>query len=156
MLFRSYDSIEKLGSEKWKAAWTTIRAKQKDPIYSEQPPTNSQGVVYNGAEGMYTLTAVRAEANGQPKWYDGTRPVKGADGALRPSMLTEDSGRPYSGCRMDVKVQFWVQDNSFGKRIGCELQGGAFQGDGPRFGGGGGTASDEDFEVTGDLVMDMD
>ncbi len=50
--------------------------------------------------------------------------------------LTESDGRPYAGCYVDVVVDFWAQDNQYGKRINASLAGIQFRADGEAFGGG--------------------
>ena len=59
--------------------------------------------------------------------------------------LVEADGRPYSGCYVKLKVELWVQDNSFGKRINAKLHGVQFVSDGDPFGAGG-SPSDDGFE----------
>lgn len=59
--------------------------------------------------------------------------------------LTENDGKPYSGCFVNAMVEVWAQDNAFGKRINCTLLGVQFAKDGDAFGGGG-AASPDDFE----------
>lgn len=50
--------------------------------------------------------------------------------------LTEESGRPYSGCYGNAIVQVWAQNNSFGKRINAQVAGIQFTRHGESFGGG--------------------
>ena len=63
------------------------------------------------------------------------------------SPLVQADGRPYSGCYCNVIVEFWAQDNSYGKRINAQLKGVQFVKDGDAFGGGGTAASAEEFGV---------
>ena len=51
----------------------------------------------------------------------------------------------YSGCYTHSKVEFWAQDNKFGRRINATLLGVMFAEDGESFGGGAGAASVDDF-----------
>lgn len=60
-------------------------------------------------------------------------------------ILTAADGKPYSGSYGNMIVQFWAQDNQFGKRINASLLGVQFVKDGPRLSGGGVAAAD-DFE----------
>jgi hypothetical protein len=48
--------------------------------------------------------------------------------------LTEDDGRPYSGCFVNAIVRFWAQDNKWGKRVNASLEGVQFVKDGEAFG----------------------
>jgi len=61
-------------------------------------------------------------------------------------ILTAADGRPYSGSYGNMIVQFWAQDNQFGKRINASLLGVQFVRDGDRLSGGGVAAAD-DFEA---------
>jgi len=65
--------------------------------------------------------------------------------------LTESDGRPYAGCYVDSIVEFWAQDNKYGKRINASLSGIQFRADGDAFGGGrpaGANAFEDLSEVT--------
>lgn len=59
--------------------------------------------------------------------------------------LTAADGKPYSGCYVNAIVEFWPQDNQFGKRVNASLLGVQFVKDGERLAGGG-VASQDDFE----------
>lgn len=65
------------------------------------------------------------------------------------SPLVEDDGRPYAGCYCNASIDFWAQDNQFGKRINASLKGLQFVSDGEPFGGGA-AASADDFDVVED------
>lgn len=65
--------------------------------------------------------------------------------------LVEEDGKPYAGCYVNVLVDFWAQDNNFGKRINASLQGIQFDKDGDGFGGGSGTATSDDFNTLEDV-----
>lgn len=62
------------------------------------------------------------------------------------SPLTAADGKPYSGCYVNAIVEFWGQDNQFGKRVNASLLGVQFVKDGDRLAGGG-VASADDFEA---------
>jgi len=61
------------------------------------------------------------------------------------SPLGQRSGRPYSGCYVNAVVEFWAQDNKYGKRLNATLMGVQFFRDGDAFAGGR-AASGDDFE----------
>jgi len=61
------------------------------------------------------------------------------------SPLTEEDGKPYSGCFVNASIELWAQDNKFGKRINAQLRGIQFLRDGDAFAGGGSPASDDEF-----------
>ena len=69
--------------------------------------------------------------------------------------LTADDGRPYAGCYVNVMVEFWCQDNQFGKRVNAELRGVQFDSDGEPFGGGGRPAAADEFPKLEDSDDDI-
>ena len=60
--------------------------------------------------------------------------------------IEQSSGVIYSGCYVNVKLEFWAQDNQFGKRINASLLGVQFAKDGERLAGGS-VATVDDFEA---------
>ena len=36
--------------------------------------------------------------------------------------LTEESGRPYAGCYVNISIKLWAQDNQYGKRVNAQLR----------------------------------
>jgi hypothetical protein len=92
--------------------------------------------------------------------YAGTMSIK-ASGKKRPMVigtdkapLTEDDGKPYSGCYVNAVIELWFQDNQFGKRINANLLGVQFVKDGAPFGDGV-TASVDDFDEIDDQMEDF-
>ena len=57
--------------------------------------------------------------------------VKDADGR---TPLVEEDGRIYGGCVGNAIVRIWVQDNKWGRRVNCSLEGVQFVRDGTAFG----------------------
>lgn len=47
--------------------------------------------------------------------------------------LTQEDGRPYSGCFVNAVIDVWAQDNKFGKRVNATLKGIQFVKDGDAF-----------------------
>jgi hypothetical protein len=67
--------------------------------------------------------------------------------------LSKASGKPYGGCFINVILDIWAQDNSFGKRVNASLTGVQFKADGPAFGGGRPASADDfDAEVAEDAM----
>lgn len=62
------------------------------------------------------------------------------------SPVTEADGVVYSGCYVNAIVEFWAQNNQFGKRINATLLGVQFAADGEAFSSGGSSASVDDFD----------
>jgi len=81
--------------------------------------------------------------------YDGMMSLKAA-GNRRPTLLNrdktplvEDDNVLYAGCRVNMIVDFWVQNNNFGKRVNCNLLGVQFFKDDTPFGAGDNDVTDE-------------
>lgn len=130
-------AVEAVAKAKWGAKATGILAELKkkgDLGYQESPKANSEGEVYDGFEGMFT---VNASNKVRPLALDRDK-----------SQLSAADGRPYSGCYVNVSLEFWAQDNGFGKKINASLKGIQFVRDGDAFGGGA-PASPDDFEDLG-------
>lgn len=62
--------------------------------------------------------------------------------------LSPKSGKPYAGCYVNASLEFWVQDNQWGKRVNCTLRGVQFLRDGDSFSAGRPADADEFEEVT--------
>lgn len=124
------DAIVAVAKEKWGAKADAVlkQLRASDKVALHDGDTKAQ---YAGYEGCMFISASNA-----------TRPLV-LDRDKSP--LTEEDGKPYSGCYVNATVEIWAQDNSYGKRINAGLGGVQFAKDGDRFGGG--TSADEsDFE----------
>ena len=64
--------------------------------------------------------------------------------------LTEDDEKLYAGCYVNAVIDFWVQNNAYGKRINANLYGVQFVKDGEPFGTGPVDVTD-DFEDLDEL-----
>lgn len=131
------------GAEKWSEKAPGILALLKDDkkvAWVEGPYRNKNGDIYDGFEGMYHLST----RNG------GKTPVKPSAFDQQNRAVTQADGVVYSGCYVDASVEFYAQDNSYGRRINCSLRGVRKAGDGDSFGGGN-AASADDFGAPADL-----
>jgi hypothetical protein len=63
--------------------------------------------------------------------------------------VLEDNGKFYAGCYVNAIISFWLQDNSWGKRINCRLLGVQFLRDGEPLGS-------EDMDVSSMFVDESD
>jgi len=88
-----------------------------------------------GKEGYAGVMFVSASNKLKPLVIDGNK-----------SPLSATSGKPYSGCYVNARIQLWPQDNKWGKRINASLMGVQFLRDGERLSGGG-VASADDFQA---------
>jgi hypothetical protein len=87
---------------------------------------------YEGYEGNWFVSS---RSKVRPTVFDGQR-----------NPLTQEDGKPYSGCFVNASVEFWAQDNDFGKRINAQLRGVQFYRDGDAFAGGSQPADSDEFE----------
>lgn len=139
------DLIEKtmleVATRKWEKDGEKVLAmlKEDKKVCFERKPYRSKktGEVYNGFEGMFTLGSRTPANKPAPTTFDKFgQPVTGK---------TEIERMFYDGCRVNAKVEFWAQDNKFGRRVNCTLLGVMFANDGESFGGGAAPASADDF-----------
>jgi len=77
---------------------------------------------YDGYEGHWSL---KAAGNKRPTVID-----------LDKAPLVEEDEKVYAGCYVNAIVDFWIQNNSWGKRVNCNLYGVQFVKDGEPFGSG--------------------
>jgi hypothetical protein len=128
---------EAVAKEKWgaKAAGVLSELKSKGRTSYKESALSKDGEVYDGFEGMHSFNASNSA---RPNVIDkDTTPLTAAD------------GKPYGGCYVDISVDVWAQDNSWGKRINAKLRWVQFRGDGDSFGGGAPVSQDE-FESIAD------
>ena len=124
-------AIVAAATEKWAAkAGEVLKALQAtDKICLHDGDGKSE---YEGYAGNYYINASNK-----------IRPL--VIGPNREPLVAAD-GKPYSGCYVNVMLEFWAQDNQFGRRVNASLLGVQFVKDGQRLAGGGVAAAD-DFEA---------
>lgn len=108
---------------------------------------DSRDTVYEGQEGMMVLTSHRAArtkmgANSRPAIIDRDK-----------SPLLESDGKPYAGCYVNAKVQFYAQ-SAPNPGVRCSFSVVQFVKDGDAFGAG--APNLEDMEDLGDTGEDED
>lgn len=129
--------IDRVGTEKFKDKWPALKKAAGD---------NNQKIcfwtgdtkAYDGYEGNMALTTRRPLEGGRPVIVDRNK-----------APLSAEDGRPYGGCYVHAKVEFWAQDNKFGKTVRCTLVGVQFAKDGEQFSGVK-AATDAGFEDLGE------
>jgi hypothetical protein len=94
---------------------------------------------YDGFEGMIYIGA-HAQASAPPRLLDGQK-----------RELPRDTGVIYAGCFVNAAVEFWAQDNQWGKRINCTLRGVQYAGEGQSFSASRPAEADE-FDVVEEAV----
>lgn len=122
-------AIEEVAKDKWgaKAGAVLKELRSKDRVALHDGDTKAQ---YDGFEGNFYVSASNAA---RPLIADRDR-----------SILVESDGVIYAGCYVYATVEFWAQDNQFGKRINAELKTVQFFRDGDAFTGGGRPGDEED------------
>lgn len=131
------DLIDKLSAEKWGAKAKTILGaiRGKDAVALHNGDLKAQ---YDGFEGNYFVSA-RSYIKVLVLDRDKTQ-------------LGASAGRPYGGCYVDASVEFWCQDNTWGKRVNGTLRWVQFRRDGDAFAGGAPASEDE----VDDISMEED
>lgn len=131
------EAIEATGKEKWNDKWDAIK---KSLGTDKIPLKDGDTKDYDGYAGNLFISA---------RNYN--RPVV-VDQDRTP--LSEADGKPYAGCYVNASLEFWAQDNNYGKRINCKVRGVQFYKDGDSFGASGSMSGDEfdTFESNNDVA----
>ena len=121
-------AIEQVANEKWGAKANVIlkqmRAQDKVALHEGDLKSNYEGFPGN----LY----ISARSQTRPLVIDKDK-----------SPLTEQDGKPYAGCYVNASIEFWAQDNNYGKRVNASLRGVQFLKDGDAFAGSGSANEDE-------------
>lgn len=121
------ETLLKVAEDKWPGKGAQVLAKLKADgkvCYVQGPYLDSDGEPRDGFEGMHYLSCRSEKLKPTVKDCFNQNVTEGMPGA------------PYAGCYVHAAVDVWAQDNNFGRRINCTLQGVMFADDGPAFGGG--------------------
>ena len=119
-------AVEKWGEAKADAAVKGLTAALKTALGDGNLKSE-----YAGFEGM-VYVAAHAQAASPPTLLDGQK-----------RQLPRNTSVIYPGCYVNMSVEFWAQDNQWGKRINASLRGVQFVKDGDSFGAGAPAAADE-------------
>jgi len=145
------DAILEAAKGKWEKDGESVleMLKEDKKVCFERKPYKSKknGEVYNGFEGMFTLGTRTGTNKPRPNAFDKYGKLIGAPSPedLSAADKAKITQVLYDGCRANLKVEFWAQDNKFGRRINCSLLGAMFAGEGKNFSGGAGPAGADDF-----------
>lgn len=132
-------AIDAVAKEKWaeKAPVILKALRAQDKVCLHDGDLKAQ---YGGFEGNFYVSArsdIRPTVFGQDKLP-----------------LSEDSGKPYAGCYVNVSLEIWPQEHKeFGKRVNAQLRGVQFLRDGDSFSAGS-AASDDEFADVSDTGSD--
>lgn len=139
------DAIKEVADAKWEdQAENVLKAilKKGACAFSEDEYVKANGEPQKGFEGMFVLST-RNPAKNAPAVFD-------RDG----SEVLGDNGTVAGGDIVHASVEFWAQDNDFGKRINCNLRGVRLVKRGERYGSGTPATSDEFNDLFGDDDVD--
>lgn len=122
--------IDRVATEKWGAKAPAIlkQIRAQDRVALHDGDLKSQYEGYPGMLYISSRNAVRPHVLDR----DARTPIEEADGKI------------YAGCYVNAIIDFWAQDNKFGKRINATLHKVQFYDDGDAFAGG--AISDEEFD----------
>jgi Protein of unknown function (DUF2815) len=115
--------MQAIAKDKWKdkGAATYTSLEKIDKLALHDGDTKSQ---YDGFAGNFFISA-SAQETARPTVVNADRtPLTAKDGVL------------YAGCYVNVLLEFWPQDNKYGKRINAQLRGVQFLRDGDSFSAG--------------------
>ena len=106
--------------------WTQIHANNKIPFKNGALNADKDGYLGN------MFLQANARENQPPKLLD---IFEDAPGSGRPAVLNRPQNRIYSGCYVNIEVNFWVYTNK-AEGVSCDMLLVQFANDGERFGGG--------------------
>ena len=126
--------------KKWETAYENIIVDPKACCWID-----GKRKEYDGYAGHFALTAHRYQDKGRPLVMDTDKsPIYKPDN----SIYEGKGGRVYSGCFVNMQVEFWAQDNKAGKGLRATLLGIQRVKDGDAFGGGAAPTADDFGEIT--------
>lgn len=132
-------AIDEVGRAKWGQKWEAVK-KQMEAADKTALHDGDTKAEYAGFEGNLFINARNKV---RPLVIDRDK-----------SPLVESDGKPYAGCYVNASIELWAQDNNYGKRINASLRGVQFLKDGDAFAGGG-TSSDDEFDVVDEEADDL-
>jgi hypothetical protein len=128
--------VGKAATEKWKenagAILNIIQSERKNRCYGLGNEKLDKKTLkpYGGYDGVVYISANSSEDKPpQMILADGT--VCPADNTMQRQVLAR---KLYGGCYVNAAIRPWIQDNSYGRAIRCELVGVQFAADGEAFG----------------------
>jgi hypothetical protein len=125
--------MQAVAKDKWKDKATAVYTslEKTDKLALHDGDTKAQ---YDGVAGNFFISAA-AQETARPTVVNADRtPLTAKDGVL------------YAGCYVNVLLEFWPQDNKYGKRINAQLRGVQFLRDGDSFSAGR-PATADDFDA---------
>jgi hypothetical protein len=134
-------TMEAVAAEKWKEDGDDVLEhliEEGLTAFKHSPYRSKKtGKVYDGFQGKFNL-GTRSEK---------TKPTVLNEFGKEVSDTRAIESLIYSGCFVHAQVEFWAQDNTYGRRINASLLGVMFADRGESFGGGSPPADASDFKA---------
>lgn len=137
-------ALKEVAKEKWEKKWQSV---YENIIVDPKGCCIIDGKrkEYDGYQGHWALTAHRPQDKGRPLVLDNDKsPIYKPNNEL----YEGKAGRIYSGCFVNMQVEFWAQDNDTGKGLRATLLGIQRVRNGDAFGGGVAPNADSFGEIT--------
>jgi hypothetical protein len=125
-------AIEAVAKGQWnEKAPSVLKLLQADKkvAWVEAPYLDKNGEPYEGFQNAYHVSS---RSKIKPSAFD-----------TQNRAVTEADGLIYSGAFVDAAIEFYAQDNKWGRRVNCSLRGVRFAGHGESFGGGVAASADD-------------
>ena len=133
------DAIKKEADVKWSSkAGTVLKRLERDgkiAFVKDEYRSKKTDEPYAGFAGMYYANT--RNAKDQPTVF-----TKFGEKITNKSEIERLA---YSGAYVNASVDVWAMDNKWGQRVNCSLRGIMLTGEGENFGGGNGSATENDF-----------
>ena len=137
------DALKQVAREKWEKKWENI---YESLIVDPKGCCWIDGKrkEYDGYQGHFALSAHRYQDKGRPLVMDTDKsPIYKPNNEV----YEGKGGRIYSGCFVNMQVEFWAQQNDTGKGLRASLLGIQRVRDGDAFGGGAAPSADDFGEI---------
>lgn len=121
-------------ADKAQVYWQSMAANHKLALRDGATKADQKGFLGN----MFISVGAKPEA--PPKLF--SQYVNGQGQLIE---LSRPQNVIYRGCYVNIQIDFWAQDNNYGKRINAEVKLVQFAGEGESFGGGGAAADSSVF-----------
>ena len=137
------DALKTVAKEKWEKKWENIyESLIVDPKGCCW--VDGKRKEYDGYQGHFALSAHRYQEKGRPLVMDTDKsPIYKPNNEI----YEGKGGRLYSGCFVNMQVEFWAQQNDNGKGLRATLLGIQRVRDGDAFGGGAAPSADDFGEI---------
>jgi hypothetical protein len=150
-------------SEQQKAIEAAIFAEAKE-AWKDKADSNLLRLIEDGGV-CYVKKVYRSKKTGDPyQGFDGMHYLSTRSAKTQPSVYDqfnkeitskgEIERKAFSGAIVRASLEFWAQDNKWGRRMNCSLRGVMLTGKGENFSGGSGAAGSDEFTSFAEAPVD--